>query len=96
MVGACAGFSGMMAVVRQISPNIHPFEAAFFRNILGMLFMLPWLLHAGARRLRTGRPGMHLLRAVTGLGAICCCSPRSACCRSPKSRRRCSQRSEPR
>lgn len=70
MVGACAGFASMMAIVRLVSAEVHPFEAAFFRNLFGLLFMLPWLLHAGPRRLRTGRPSMHLARAVLGLIAM--------------------------
>jgi drug/metabolite transporter (DMT)-like permease len=70
MIGACAGFAAMMAIVRKVSPEIHPFEAAFFRNIYGILFMLPWLIRTGGGSLRTGRPAMHLLRAVLGLGAM--------------------------
>ena len=70
MVGACAGFAGMMAIVRKVSPEIHPFEAAFFRTALGVVFMLPWLVRAGLAPLRTGRPGMHLLRAVFGIVAM--------------------------
>ncbi|MBK8176740.1 MAG: DMT family transporter [Rhodospirillales bacterium] len=70
MIGACAGFAAMMAIVRKLAPEIHPFEAAFFRNLGGIIFMLPWLARVGVGRLRTGRPGMHLLRSVLGLGAM--------------------------
>jgi len=70
MVCACAGFAGMMAIVRKISPEIHPFEAAFFRNLCGILYMLPWFARAGFGSLHTGRPLMHVTRAVLGLGAM--------------------------
>jgi drug/metabolite transporter (DMT)-like permease len=70
MVGACAGFAAMMAIVRQVSPEVHPFQAAFFRNAFGVLFMLPWLMYAGSHALRTGRPGMHAVRSVLGLSAM--------------------------
>jgi drug/metabolite transporter (DMT)-like permease len=70
MIGACAGFAAMMAIVRKVTPGVHPFEAVFFRNLLGVAFMLPWILKSGWRRLRTGRPVMHLLRAVCGLVAL--------------------------
>ena len=70
MIGACAGFAAMMAIVRLVSAQVHPFEAAFFRNLFGMLLMLPWLLRVGPGPLRTGRPSMHLARAVLGLGAM--------------------------
>jgi drug/metabolite transporter (DMT)-like permease len=70
MVGACAGFSAMMAIVRLISTEIHPFEAAFFRNVFGLLYMLPWVLRTRGRRLRTHRPVMHISRAVLGMIAM--------------------------
>jgi drug/metabolite transporter (DMT)-like permease len=70
MVGACAGFAAMMAIVRKVSPEIHPFEAAFFRNLLGTIFIFPWIFHAGWDQLRTGRPTMHIVRSICGLAAM--------------------------
>lgn len=70
MVGACAGFASMMAIVRQVSSDVHPFEAAFFRNLFGVVFMMPWILRAGWSQLRTGRPAMHLVRSACGLTAM--------------------------
>jgi|APTNR8051073442_1049403.scaffolds.fasta_scaffold06849_2 drug/metabolite transporter (DMT)-like permease len=71
MVCACAGFAAMMAIVRLIAPEVHPVQAAFFRNFFGVLFMLPWLVRAGGTgALRTGRPGMHVVRSVLGLTAM--------------------------
>lgn len=70
MIGACAGFSMMMAIVRLVSPEIHPIEAAFFRNFLGILCMLPWVVQTRGRSLRTGRPAMHVVRAVIGITAM--------------------------
>jgi drug/metabolite transporter (DMT)-like permease len=70
MVGACAGFASMMAIVRQVSSDLHPFEAAFFRNLFGVVFMMPWILRAGWSQLRTGRPAMHLVRSACGLTAM--------------------------
>jgi drug/metabolite transporter (DMT)-like permease len=60
----------MMAIVRLLSPEIHPFEAAFFRNFFGALFMLPWVLAVPAHGLRTQRPTMHLVRAILGMTAM--------------------------
>lgn len=70
MIGACAGFSSMMAIVRLLAPEIHPFEAAFFRNLFGVLCMLPWLAVTRGGRLRTHRPAMHVVRAVLGMTAM--------------------------
>ena len=70
MVGACAGFASMMAIVRQVSSDVHPFEAAFFRNLFGVVFMMPWILRAGWSQLRTGRLATHLVRSACGLTAM--------------------------
>jgi drug/metabolite transporter (DMT)-like permease len=70
MLGSGAAFAVMMAIVREVSHAIHPFEAAFFRNLIGLLFMLPWLLRAGPAVLRTGRFSVHALRAGFGLAAM--------------------------
>lgn len=67
MIGACAGFAAMMAIVRHVSWEIPPLEAVFFRNLLGTVFILPLVFYAGWDQLHTGRPAMHLLRAVLGL-----------------------------
>ena len=67
MIGACAGFAAMMAIVRHVSSEIPPLEAVFFRNLLGTVLILPLVFYAGWDQLHTGRPAMHLLRAVLGL-----------------------------
>jgi drug/metabolite transporter (DMT)-like permease len=70
MVGSCAGFAVMMALVRLVSAEIHPFVAAFFRSLFGLAFMLPWLAVAGVDKLRRGRLAMHALRSALGLAAM--------------------------
>ena len=70
MIGAGAAFAVMMAIVRKVSTEVHPFEAAFFRNLFGLMFMAPWLLRSGLGVLRTGRFHIHMLRATFGLGAM--------------------------
>ncbi len=70
MVGSCAGFAVMMALVRLVSAEIHPFVAAFFRSLFGLLFMLPWLAVAGIGKLGHGRLAMHALRSLLGLAAM--------------------------
>lgn len=65
-----AAFAVMMALVRLVADDIHPFEAAFFRNLFGLLFMLPWVAVAGLAPLRSGRWRVHLLRSAFGLAAM--------------------------
>ncbi len=70
MIGSGAAFALMMAIVRKVSAEIHPFEVAFFRNLFGLMLMAPWLFRAGIGVLRTGRFSVHVVRATFGLGAM--------------------------
>ena len=70
MVAAAAGFSVMNALVRLLAEGLDPLQIAFFRNAFALLFMLPWLLRHGTSGLRTERLGLHVWRAVIGLGAM--------------------------
>jgi len=72
MLGFCMTFAVLMAIIRHVSATLHPFEIAFFRNLFGLVVMLPWLLRAGAAGLRTQRLGMHVGRAVSGTAAMLC------------------------
>lgn len=65
-----AAFAVMMALVRLVSADIHPFEAAFFRNLIGLLLLAPWLAFTGIGVLHAGRLPIHLLRSGLGLGAM--------------------------
>ena len=72
MTGSGISFALMMVLVRHVSATVHPFEAAFFRNLFGLAFMMPWLLHSGVKALATRRFGGHVMRAVFGLSAMLC------------------------
>lgn len=67
---ASTAFFGLMAVViRLASANLPTFEIAFFRNLFGLLALLPILLHGGAT-LRTRQLPRYLLRSVIGIGSM--------------------------
>jgi drug/metabolite transporter (DMT)-like permease len=70
MVAGCAGFAVMMVCVRAVSVELHPFVAAFWRNVLGLMFMMPWIVRVGPQALRSDRWPMHGLRASLGLAAM--------------------------
>ena len=61
-------FSVMHALIRYMSAELHPFELAFFRNIFGLLVVIPWFMRYGLKPLKTKRLGLHALRA--GINAI--------------------------
>ncbi len=54
----------MHGCVRHVSAALHPFEIAFFRNLFGLIVVVPWLVRLGWAPLRTARLGMLTLRGV--------------------------------
>ena len=67
---ASTAFFGLMAVViRLASATLPTFEIAFFRNLFGLLALLPILLHGGST-LRTQQLPRYLLRSVIGIGSM--------------------------
>jgi drug/metabolite transporter (DMT)-like permease len=67
MIGAAFFFSILSATIRHLTGELHPLQIAFFRNLFGLAFMLPWLARAGLGSLRTGRFGLYLWRTIIGL-----------------------------
>lgn len=72
MILAGAAFAAMTALIRHQTSDMHPFQVAFFRNLFGLAFMLPWFWRTGWSGLRTSRLGMHGFRAAVGLVAMSC------------------------
>jgi drug/metabolite transporter (DMT)-like permease len=72
MVGAGAALAGMQAIVRLLSADIHPIQLAFFRSLVGLLVLMPWLLTGDRGRFRTQRFGAHFVRALFGGSAMLC------------------------
>ena len=60
----------MHTLVRYLSAGLHPFEIAFFRNLFGLLAVLPLLARAGPGSLRTRQPGIQLARGLLGVVAM--------------------------
>ena len=70
MVLACVFFGAMHVGVRHVTQSVHPFEAAFFRNLFGLLVLVPSFVTHGLRPLRTRRFGLHLARAALNVVAM--------------------------
>ena len=71
MVIGTVFFSSMHALIRYMSADLHAFELAFFRNLFGVLVVLPWLLRSGLSPLKTKRLGLHSVRGlVNGAGML--------------------------
>ena len=67
---ASLGFSVMHVLIRLLSSELHPFEVAFFRNLFGVVVLLPVLARIGLGVLRTGRLPLHALRSALGLASM--------------------------
>jgi len=65
-------FASMGAGIRQVSLVLPNASIVFFRNVIGVGLLLPWLWHLGIRQLRTAVPHLHVLRSLAGLGAMYC------------------------
>lgn len=61
-----AGMLGtaMMALVRLLGADLHPFEINFFRTVFSLLLLTPVIVRHGLRHLRTPRLGLHALRGL--------------------------------
>ena len=70
MVFACVLFGAMHVGVRHVTQSIHPFEAAFFRNLFGLLVLAPSFITHGWRPLHTRRFGLHCARAALNVVAM--------------------------
>jgi drug/metabolite transporter (DMT)-like permease len=70
IAASALGFSVMHVLIRVLSGGLHPFEVAFFRNLFGVVALLPLLAHHGLQAMRTGRLPLHALRSVLGLASM--------------------------
>lgn len=62
--------SGM--VVKHIADDVPVQMIVFFRNALGLLILMPWLMQNGLQAIKTSRIRLHLMRAGVGVTAMTC------------------------
>lgn len=68
----CLTMACLSGMIRHLSPDIPALEMAFFRNIFGLVAIIPVVWMAGFKTLKTKRIKMHGLRAVFGTAAMSC------------------------
>ena len=71
-LAAALAFSGVGACVKLATPQADLSTVLFARNLVALCVLLPWILQARPRHMRSARMGMHLLRAGFGLAAMVC------------------------
>ncbi|RME67951.1 MAG: DMT family transporter [Alphaproteobacteria bacterium] len=69
IVASAVVFALLWALIRYASRELHPLQMVFYRQLVGMLAVLPLLRHGGLRLLRTHRLGGHMVRAFAGVTA---------------------------
>jgi drug/metabolite transporter (DMT)-like permease len=62
---SCCAFASMWVMIRLAARHLHSFEIVFFRNFLGLLFLLPMMLGTPGL-IRRDRMKVHLGRATSG------------------------------
>lgn len=68
-----AGFLNtvMLSAIKQLTNDLHPFEIAFFRCLVGFLVLLPVIWQSGGFELmRTNQIGRHVLRGALNAGGM--------------------------
>lgn len=70
MILSTITFAFMHAAVRHVSAELPPFVIAFFRNLFGLLFLMPILMAGRFSQLRTQRFGLHALRGLINIVAM--------------------------
>ncbi len=69
MLFAAAMFACMGGFIRHLASDIHPLVTAFFRSVIGMILILPFIARFGIGMVRTRRHGLFFLRGmVSALG----------------------------
>jgi drug/metabolite transporter (DMT)-like permease len=76
-IASCFCFAAINGIVRYISggagdesQTLPIYIIIFFQNLIGSLFMLPFILKAGSKALHTKRPGLHILRVISAVAGV--------------------------
>ena len=72
MLGSTSFFAAMAVTIRLASAQLSTYEVAFFRNLFGLVFLLPVLFRGGCHLPRTRQLPRYLLRCMVGVGAMLC------------------------
>ena len=70
MVVATAALAAIHRCVQYLSETLDVYTITFFRNLFGLLAVLPLVIRNGTNSLRTNKFGLHVLRSCTGIFAI--------------------------
>ncbi len=72
LVSAQLLFNLESVFIRFASPELSYEVLVFYRNIIVLLLLMPWVIHNGIQSFITNNIHLHVLRGLTGLGALYC------------------------
>ena len=72
MLGSTTFFAAMAVTIRLASETLSTYEVAFFRNLFGLLFLLPFLFRGGLVLPRTTQLPRYFVRCAVGVGSMLC------------------------
>ena len=70
--GTMTGFAGMAIAARSLHAEMSTFEILFFRSLIGMLVVLPFIIRANFVDIKVQKFHWHLGRAIVQFGAQIC------------------------
>ncbi|MDJ0958547.1 MAG: DMT family transporter, partial [Arenicellales bacterium] len=70
MLSATIVLASMHGMVRYLGGELHPFVIAFYRNLFGLLAVLPLVFRIGLPGLHTKHPRLMVVRGITGVIAM--------------------------
>lgn len=65
-------FVGMGSLVKLLSENLPSQNVLFFRNLFGLLILMPLIFKLGVKTLKTDNLKWHFLRSLSGVSAMYC------------------------
>ena len=72
MLGSTSFFAAMAVTIRLASEALSTYEVAFFRNLFGLLFLLPFLFRGRRQLPRTRQLPRSLVRCAIGVASMLC------------------------
>lgn len=72
MLGSTLAFGLMAVSIRYATASVPTQEVAFFRNVFGLLVLLPMLLRPGRASLKTRQLPRYFIRSAIGLASMLC------------------------